>query len=195
MSLKTVFFDAFASRPQPAPAEVIRSEVTRYESDRVRQLLATTSSVEINKHDLRTVVEGNLWMLAPEAFLYFLPAFLQTSLSSYSTVSVFASELIGALTEPARSDVVEAIDSITQAQTAIGLIEGVSGSLRQQQLEWFDSGTPTAIFHERFDQITQTEGAAVLTFLRAFQTAHGENFPFDELEIAIDRYWSQYQNM
>jgi hypothetical protein len=51
----------------------------------------------------------------------------------------------------------------------------------------FDSGIPTAIFHEHFDNLTHSEGAAILAFFVAFQEAHGADFPFDELEIAVNR--------
>jgi hypothetical protein len=66
--------------------------------------------------------------------------------------------------------------------------------LRAQQLEWFDSGTPTAIFHERFDGLSDAEGAAVLAFLAAFRDAHGADFPFGEVDAAIDRHWSRYRD-
>ena len=102
----------------------------------------------------------------------------------------FASELIGALTEPSRTDVVEGLDQIAQSRFEIGLPDEMSEAIRKQQLEWFDSNTPTAIFHERFDNLTHAEGAVILTFFVAFQKAHGADFPFNEPDIAIDRYWA-----
>jgi hypothetical protein len=167
--------------------------VSHYEGEHLRELLATKTSTELTDYELRTVVESNLWMLTPEAFLYFLPAFLHASLESYASVSVFASELIGALTEPSRTDVVEAIDQVARSQAGLGLPDDMTELLRKQQLEWFDSGTPTAIFHERFDNLTHAEGAAILAFFAAFQEAHGADFPFNELETAVDRYWARYR--
>jgi len=159
----------------------------------LRELLATRNSTELSLHEIRTKVEGNLWMLTAEAFQYFLPAFLQASLESYASVSVFVSELIGALTEPSRTDVVEALDRVAQIPPGLGLSGDMTELLRKQQLEWFDSGTPLAIFHERVDSLTPAEGAAILAFFVALQEAHGADFPFDELQIAIDRYWSRYR--
>jgi hypothetical protein len=193
MNLRELFFDAFASRPQPSADRIIRSTVSRHESDRLRETLATSRSTEITDHELRTVVEGNLWMLTPEAFLYFLPAFLRASLESYGAVSVFASELVGALTEPSRVDVVEALDRLARPPFALGLPVDMLESLRKQQLEWSDSGTPAAIFHERFDGLTHVEGAAILAFLVAFQQVHGADFPFDEIKTAVDRHWARYR--
>ncbi len=193
MNLKTLFLNAFASRPRPPATQIIRPVASHHESDHLRELLATKTSTELTDYELRTVVESNLWMLTPEAFLYFLPAFLHASLESYASVSVFASELIGALTEPSRADIVEALDRAAQIPPGLGLPDDMTELLRKQQLEWFDSGTPAAIFHERFDSLTHAEGAAILAFFIAFHEAHGADFPFGELEIAVDRYWARYR--
>jgi hypothetical protein len=193
MNLQTLFFKAFGSRPRPLTSQIIRPDVSHHEGDGLFELLKAKTPAELTDDDLRTVVESNLWMLTPEAFLYFLPAFLHASLQTYASVSVFASELIGALTEPSRADTVEALDHLAAHQAELALPHDMSELLRKQQLEWFDSGTPTAIFHERFDNLTQAEGAAILAFFDAFQRAYGENFPFDELKTAVDRYWFRYR--
>lgn len=193
--IKAQFFNAFALRPRPSAPQVIRPDVDHHEGDRLRELLASKTSpelTEIANYDLRTVVEGNLSLLTLEAFLYFLPAFLHASLDSYASVSVFASELISALTEPSRTDVVEALDQVAQNQSGLGLPDDITELLRKQQLEWFDSGAPTATFHDRFEDLTHAEGAAILAFLVAFQEAHGEDFPFGELETAVERHWARY---
>lgn len=194
MNLKAIFFNAFISRPRPPATQIIRSIVSYHEGDHLRELFATKTSTELTDYDLRTVVESNLWMLTPEAFLYFLPAFLHTTLESYDSVSVFASELIGALTEPSRKDVVEALDRVAGLPSGLGLPDGMTELLRKQQLEWFDSGTPEAIFHERVDNLSSDEGVAILTFFVVLQDTHGSDFPFGELETAINRYWLRYRS-
>ena len=133
-------------------------------------------------------------MLTPEAFLYFLPAFLHASLESYASVSVFASELIGALTEPSRTDVVEGLDQVARSSPNSVFPDDMTELLRKQQLEWFDSGTPAAIFHERFDNLTHRRRCRNSRFFVAFQEAHGADFPFDELETAVERYWARYRD-
>lgn len=193
MNLKALFFNAFASRFKPPATKILRPDVN-LEGDSLRELLATKTSRELTDYELRTVVESNLWMLTPEAFLYFLPAFLSASLESYASVSVFVSELISALTEPSRTDVVDALDKLSQIPSELGFPDDMTELLRKQQLEWFDSGTPTAIFHERVDGLTSAEGAAILAFFVAFQKAHSADFPFDELETAVDRYWTRYRD-
>jgi hypothetical protein len=54
-------------------------------------------------------------------------------------------------------------------------------------------GTPTAIVHERFDDLSAAEGSAVLAFLEAFRDEHGADFPFGELDVAINRHWSAFR--
>lgn len=193
MNYKTLFFDAFASRPRPASAQILRPAVSFYEGGRLRELLAAKASTELTDYELRTVVEGNLWMLTPEAFLYFLPAFMHAALESYASVSVFASELVGALTEPARTDVLEALDRAAEIPTGLGLPGDMTELLRKQQLEWFDSGIPAGVFHERFDSVTNLEGAAILSFFDALRETRGADFPFGELETAVSRYWARYR--
>jgi hypothetical protein len=190
-NLKARLFNAFASRPRPT--QITRPAVGQHESAHLRELLSTKKPKELTANDLQTVVEGNLWMLSPEAFLYFLPAFLHLALESYHSISVFASELIGALTEPSRKAVVDALDEVARNQTELSLPADITDLLREQQLEWFDSGVPTAIFHERFDKLTHEEGAAILAFFDAFQQAHGADFPGDELGTIVKNYWSRYK--
>ena len=191
VNLRVLFSEAFASRSRPAATEILRPPVTP-DGDRLRDLLATASS-SLAPEDVRTIVEGNLWRLTPRAFLYFLPTFLDAALASYGSLSVFASELVGALTKPSRADVVEAIDRLEQGPPGLALPAKMTDALRTQQLEWVDSGAPEAIFHERFDALTAAEGAAILTFFEALQRAHGADFPFDEIETAIDRHWGRYR--
>jgi hypothetical protein len=192
MDLRSRLFDAFASRPHPG-ADLVRPQ-TEAGADKMQDALADKPASELTPRDVNAIFEGNLWMFNRDAFLHYLPAFMDIALNHYGEASVFASELLGALTRPERSDVVASLDRLQQLPPELGLSDpAVSDRLRQQQLEWFDSGTPVAIFDERFEELSDEEGAAVLAFLEAFRERHGENFPFDELDTAIDRQWARYR--
>jgi hypothetical protein len=194
MTPRSRLFDAFASCPRPAAARIVRPE-SGADGDRVQEALADKTVAEISVHDVNKIFEGNLWMLTPEAFVYYLPALMDSALNQYGSVSVFASELIGALTEPSRADVVASLDRLEQVPPGLALADPTTRELlRAQQLEWFDSGTPTAIFHERFDGLTPAEGSAILAFLEAFREQHEANFPFGELDAAIDRHWARFRS-
>lgn len=192
MNLRSQLLDAFASRSHPG-TNIVRPE-SEASSDRMRDVLKDKTVCDISVHDINTVFEGNLWMLTRNAFLHYLPAFMDIALTKYKDVSVFASELIGALTKPSRSDVLASLDRLEQLPASLGLSDpAVADPLRRHQLEWFDSGTPTAIFEARFHDLTAPEGAAILVFLEAFREKHGANFPFGELDAAIDRYWARFR--
>jgi hypothetical protein len=156
--------------------------------------LADRAVEDVSVHEVNTVFEGNLWALTPEAFRYFLPALMHACVASYGSVSVFAAELVGALTKPTREDVLSTLDRLGQLPPGISLGDpATAGILRQQQLEWFDSGAPTAVFHDRVDGLTAAEGLAVLSFLESLRDRYGTHFPFGELDAAIDRHWAGFR--
>ena len=187
MTLRTRLYEAFASRPRPTAEELVRSE-----DRRLRDMLGERAVGEVTVEDVRGAFEGNLWALTPEAVRYYLPALMDLALHRYREVSVFASELLGALTEPSREDVVASLEAFEELPPVELRDPVIADALRRQQLEWFDSGEPTALFHERFDGVTEEEGRAVLEFLVAFGEEHGGSFPFGEVDAAVERYWGRF---
>ncbi|MGO9164890.1 MAG: hypothetical protein ACLP7J_30040 [Streptosporangiaceae bacterium] len=183
----TRFFPAFASRARPPDSDFLMATVGA-EGNRLRALLAVTDPAGLSADQVRADVEGNLWMLAPEAFRYFLPAFLNLAVEHYDSLGNFAAELIGALTEPLRADVLQALDRAAQIPAEMGLTPDTLRQLRQQQLDWYDSGTPLATYQERIADLSAAEAEAILDFLATIRDTHGEDFPFDEPQVAIDRY-------
>lgn len=179
-------FEAFASRPRPPEGELLRAAVGQ-EGDRLRKLLATVAPDALSRDQVQAEVNGNLWMLAPDAFRYFLPAFLTLAGQHYDSLGYFVAELIGALTEPTRDDVVQALDRAAQIPASMGLSPDTLRQLRQQQLEWFDSGTPQVIYRERMTGLSDAERAAIVSFLATVRDTHADDFPFNEPQTAIDR--------
>lgn len=182
----TDFFPAFASCPRPPDSGLV-VQSSGADGNALRSLLAATAPADLLPSEVRVEVTGNLWMLAPEAFRYFLPAFLQLSVDHYDSLGIFVSELVGALTEPSRDDMVQSLDRAAQIPAPTGLAPEIMQQLRQQQLEWFDSGAPLAKYRERIGALSASERMAVLDFLATIRESHGADFPFDELQIAIDR--------
>lgn len=191
MSTTSLFFSAFASRLRLSDNQLLLSAAGA-EGDGLRVLLAATAPGSLSPDQIRTEVEGHLWMLTPEAFRYFLPAFLNAGVQHYSSLGNFVTELIEALTEPSPDDVQEALDRVAQIPAGMGLTPNTLALLKQQQLDWYDSGMPLARFTARVHGLSLTEGTAVLAFLIAIRNAHGEDFPFHEPQIAIDRHWARY---
>ena len=192
-NLRVYFLDAFALRPRPLPTQILLPiPRVQYEGEELRELLAKITPIELTAYDTRIEVGDNLWMLTPDAFRYFLPAFLYVSLKRYESVGFFASELISDLTIPSRADFVETYDYLAKCSIP-SFPDDMVEDLRENGLEWFDSGQPLATFHERFDSLTLEEGKAVLTFLFLFKESYEEEFLFGELDKAINRHWIRYE--
>src|SRR5688572_6672664 len=128
------FLDAFATRPRPAPGQLVRPR-SGEDGNRVREVLAGRTVSEVTVEDLREVLEGSLWALTPAAFRYYLPAFMDLALTHYASVSVFASELVDALTEPSRDDVVASLDRLGGLPSGVAPVDPAAVELvREQQL-------------------------------------------------------------
>lgn len=182
---------AFTARPRPAGDRLIEPTVGP-EGDATRARLAATAAEPLSPEVIRAELEGQLWMMTPEAFRYFLPAFMAAGIEHYPALVAFVAELVGALTEPSREDVVASLDRLAQIPVDLGLPPTTLGLLREQQLAWFDSGAPRAQFAARVADLTAAEGAAIHAFLAAIRDAHGADFPFGEPQLAIDRHWGRY---
>lgn len=193
MNPREAFFAAFASSPRPAAEEIVRADATAPESGRLREFLARIEADQITAADIRSEVSGNLSMLTPKAFRYFLPACMAAVLEAYPSGDTFIDELVSGLTKPHRQDVVDSFDLLDTMPPGVGLSQQMRKELREQQIEWVDSGIPLQMFHERMVELTDAEGAAVLEFLEIMQREHGEDFPSGELDKAIERHWVRYR--
>jgi hypothetical protein len=188
------WISAFAARTRPACGQLINAGVG-FEGNKLQARLSTVDRAELTPEMMRHEIEGSLWMLAPEAFCYFLPVFLSAGVAHYDRLTAFVAELVSALTEPRREDVVLALDRLEQVPVDLfGIDPEPLGLLRQQQLEWFDSGHPVSLYHSRIDTLTDAESATILHFLITIRDRHGDDFPFGELDVAIERRWGRYQH-
>jgi hypothetical protein len=186
------FFSSFASRPRPAAGDLLEDADGHPERERARDLLAARQPAELTAAELRDIVCGNLALLKPGAFLYFLPAILTAILADYPALTVIASELLGELTPPTIGEVEAAYDRLLQNSRAsgVGLSDETIAALRSRALELFDSGVPTRRFAERFNGISGMEARAILAFLCRFRDLYGADFPDGAVDKAI-AYWAR----
>jgi hypothetical protein len=192
MDRPAAFFSAFADRPRPAAADLVEAVHGHPERERARDLLAAREPAELTAAELRETVAGNLSLLRPGAFLYFLPAILTAVLADYPALTVIASELLGELTPPTLGDVEAGYDRLLQNSRAsgAGLSDETVAVLRSQALQWFNSGDPTRRFAERFSGISATEARAIFAFLCRFRDLYGADFPDGAVDKAIS-YWAR----
>jgi hypothetical protein len=187
------FFLAFAGRPRPASAGLLDAVNGHPERERARDLLSKRRPSELSVHDLRDVVGGNLGLLTPEAFLYFLPAFLAAIDADYPALTVIAYELVDQLAPPARGDVVEDYERLRRnvREGGADLPEAMVEMLRSQALQLVDSGMAQQRFAARFGGIAPEEARAILTFLRRLRDRYGADFPGGAVEKAF-AYWDAH---
>src|SRR4051812_1723965 len=190
MNLTAKFFQVFASHPRPTADRIVKSYV--HEGEELCSTLADVTREELSAADIRNHIRDNLWMLTPEAFRYFLPAFMAISLTPDGSASSFAVDLVEALTVPARADIIKKYEWLSEMPLVGGLTSDILETVNKQELEMFDSGDIPAAFNERVGDFTRAEGEAVLAFLETLRKEYAANFPFGEVDIAIDRYWSRF---
>jgi hypothetical protein len=184
----TRFADAFGSGDCPPPDEFLTEAASGTDAERLRRLLATTAPADLTADDVRSGVQGNLWMLSPRGFRCLLPAFMQLGLDHYGSLGIFVAELVSALTRPERADVEKALNQVAKIPASMGLDPDTLRQLRRQQLEWHDSGQPAAAYRARVEALSASERDAVRQFLVVLRDAHGADFPGHELDTAIERF-------
>jgi hypothetical protein len=177
---------AFRRRPRPEPNELVASDVLHPEAAAVSSLLARKDRWELTTSDIRDVLTSELWMLTPSAFHYYLPALLTKVLEDYRALSVFANEVVDALIRPEAADADLIHERLGMTPSAVPCT--AASSLN----ELYNSGWPEQLFLDRFGTLSHEEGEAVLSFILAFREAHGADFPFDELDVAILRHWHRF---
>ena len=180
------FFPAFVARSRPPAARLLGPSVG-VDGDLLRSVLVATGPTDLSAYQIRTAVEGNLWMLAPEAFRYYLPALMSLAVEHYASLRSFVAELVCALTEPRLDDIVQELERVSNLPPGMALPPETLRELWPQQLNWFNSGEPLAAYRERSDDLSVDERTAILDFLILIRDAHGSDFPLGELQIAIDR--------
>lgn len=182
---------AFAVRPPPPPAaETLRAEAEREGAP----LRAALQRLEPDAAPARVAaaIEGRLWMLGAATFRYHLPSLLLAIVADPLGQSPLAAELVDALTPPARADIEDMFDHIDRAPAEARLDPQLSGHLRQRVLGRFDSGAPAATFRERFEGLTQAEGAAILAFLRSLRARSELDYLGPAIDRAVARQWVNF---
>jgi hypothetical protein len=190
MSRPEMFFSAFASRPRPATIDLLDSVNGHPEREQARDLLSARQPSELSVEELRDTVGGNLGLLKPDAFLYFLPAFLAAITADYPALTLITSELLGQLVPPTRDEVLARYERMRLSSRVSGVgppVEMVE-MLRLQALQLVDSGILARRFAARFDAITPEEARAILVFLLRLRERYDDDFPGGILDTAI-AYW------
>ena len=95
----------------------------------------------------------SLFFLSPEAYWFYLPAYLLASVLSYRCADIITINVVYSLTPPA------------------------------------NKGSERDCFDAKIQGFSPEQRAAIKAFLEFLQCEHAGDFPFGDVEIALDRYW------
>lgn len=179
---------AFGHRKKPDNHRLLVADAFDPEREPLETLLVAKSPWELTPTEIRDVISGNLWMLTPAAFHYYLPAFLAAMLQDDGNLGLFSNEMVDSLIRPNVGDA-ELLLERFDGQSEVAFVSSL-GSIYH---EWYSSGWPDTLFLHRYGTLTDAEKHAVLVCIERFREVYGDDYPDDELGEVITRYWSAYR--
>lgn len=178
--------DAFRSRELPKDVPVFQSDYHEVDTKTLESLARQTSTWTELPRDVLGANPLALTFMTPEAFAWFLPAYLVISVARYFETDTLTSSLISRLTPPDEADARQ-FEALVEDMRAldVDLIEesptdclGADDELLQE-------------FMARVAVLTQDEKAAVRHYLEYVDSEHGADFPVFGPKQALDRYWAR----
>jgi hypothetical protein len=177
--------DAFKPRELPVgdPIFVSHSFRSRYAD---HQTSGAAKRLDRFPHDVLCANPLALAFMTPEAFVWFLPAYLVASVTAYAESDTLTSSLITCLTPPDEAD-------SRQFETLVEETRALDPDLLVEEPQPVSLGADDkllAYFMERVARLNPDEKAAVRDYLEYIDAAHGEDFPVFGPKQALDRYWA-----
>ncbi|WP_218082522.1 DUF6714 family protein [Anthocerotibacter panamensis] len=138
---------------------------------------------------LDTLVYENsaLSFFTPLAFQFYLPAYLSAVVKNYDQADVLPSDVVFYLTVPSEADTLTQINALQRYATSFDfdlrtfLLEQLSNSNQRVQR-----------FIERVSIFDKKQGRVIKNFLLYMQLEHADDFPSQEPQTAIERYWFMF---
>jgi hypothetical protein len=173
---------AFQRRSLPEGAPVFRSYSSEVDTEALERLARDTAWVDL-PHDILCDNPLALALMTPNAFAWFLPAYLVMSITLYAETDTLTNTLITCLTPPDDADAAQfaALAEEMRAQ-GVEVDEAWAGSVGED-------GDLLRLFMERAAALTQDEKAAVRDYLDHVDATHGADFPVFGPKQALERYW------
>jgi hypothetical protein len=178
--------DAFKPRELREGDPIFLSHSSEVDMQTIERLARQSNWINF-PHDVLCNNPLALAFMTPEAFAWFLPAYLVVSVTLYSESETLTSSLITYLTPPDEADSRE-FETLVEETRALDpdlLVEEprpVSLDADDELLEHF---------MERVARLNLDEKAAVREYLEYIDAAHGEDFPVFGPKQAMDRYWAR----
>jgi hypothetical protein len=174
---------AFERRSLPEGATVFRGYSSEVDMPGIERAARHIRWIEI-PHDILCANPLALAFMTPEAFGWFLPAYLIVSIALYRETDTLTTTIITCLTLPDEADA-DRFDSLAEDVRALGvdIQEELPNSLGADD-ELFQ------LFRQRADMLSRAEKAAVRDYLEYVEATHSADFPAFGPKQALDRYWA-----
>ena len=176
---------AFERRELPESGLVFQSHSFEVDTQIIERLARQTTWIDFPR-DVLCENPLALAFMTPEAFAWFLPAYLVMSVARYAETRTLTSSLLTCLTPPDEADAREfkaLVDEMHALDPDILLEEDATDALgADEELLQF--------VMERAAVLTQDEKVAVRDYLEYIEAAHGADFPDFGPKLALDRYWA-----
>jgi hypothetical protein len=173
---------AFRTRSLQKDATIFQSYSAEVDTDALERLARETAWIDL-PHDAVCDNPLALALATPEAFAWFLPAYMVMSITLYAETDTLTTTIITCLTPPDDADTAQ-FSELVEDMRAMGVDvdEEEEGSADE------DAGV-LELFMERVAVLTEFEKAAVRDYLEYIDEAHGEDFPVFGPKQALERYW------
>jgi hypothetical protein len=180
---------AFARLPYPGDDRIVPSEYDRDgEARRILRLLRGWHWRDL-PFDRLVLLKASLSWLTPEAYRFYLPAFMVFPVVDFETADVLPDGVISTLTEPRESDVDDLRVAVGTAGLADTLGAAATERLLAAQETFHRSGAALDAFRARVAGFDPAQRAAIRAFLEHMRDEYGAGYLSREPQVALDRYW------
>lgn len=130
--------------------------------------------------------------LSPEGYHFYLPAFMTISIIDFSRADIIPDEIIRSLTLPDPSD----IDKTQELAELYPELQPFSPDEWEELIktitERYHNGDLEKKFFQYVSKFSFDQCKVIHEFLEYMRDTHGEDFPTQEPDIAIKRYWHRF---
>lgn len=173
---------AFEKRSLQEGAPIFQSFSSEVDTEAMERLAHDTAWIDL-PHDVLCDNPLALALMTPEAFTWFLPAYMVMSITLYAETDTLTTTIMTCLTPPDDADEAQFAELVEDMRAlGVEVDEAEAGSADQ------DAGV-LQLFMERVAVLTEVEKAAVRDYLEYIDATHGMDFPVFGPNQALDRYW------
>lgn len=173
---------AFARRSLPPSISIFQSHSSEVDTTELERIARHAKWIDVG-HDLISDNPLAIAFMTPEAFAWFLPAYLVLSVTLHSEIDSLTGTILTCLTPPDPTDADE-FGALAADMAALGvdldedLPDNLGADERLRQ-----------VFSARTAVLTREEKVAVREYLEHLEAEHGAEFPAFGPQQALDRYW------